>query len=200
MLEENSTLEQIAEIQAENALLKRREQINTLLDNRGVFDREMRAYFVGFSTGNSDLAEIDGAVTGFLAKLEAQRQEGLRAQAAPAPVSVANEEERAAALEAQAKAIRAKLPPPPLPSLDEQIAGAQQACDWKESLRLNNLKSNLLMREMADGVKIKAANSPQLAELDKQIIAAEQAGDWRLSTDLKGRKSNLLLKYGLQAR
>ena len=198
MPEETSTLEQVADLQAENALLKRREQINTLLDNRGVFDREMRAYFVGFSTGNSDLTEIDGAVTGFLAKLEAQRAEGFRAQSAPPAVAVANEEERACALEAQAAAIRAKLPPAPPPTLDQQIAAAVNSGDYKESLRLKHLKSNQIQQEAFAGIKVAAKNTPELEALNQQILVAEQAQNWRLSNDLKAQKSNLLLKCELQ--
>ena len=194
------TLERVAELEAENVLLKRREQINQLLDNRGVFDREMRAYFVGFSTGNSDLAEIDAAITAFIAKLEQQRAEGFRAQSAPPAVAVANEEERAAALEAQAKAIRAKLPPAPPPTLDQQIAAAVNSGDYKESLRLKQMKSNQIQRDAFDGVKVATKNTPELEALNQQILAAEQAQNWKLSTDLKRQKSNLLIKHELQAR
>lgn len=192
------TLERVAELEAENILLKKREQIGVLLDNHKIVDQDLRTHFLTYAGG--DLAEVDAAIVAFVAKLAQQREQGQRAAAAPAPISPGSLEEKAAMLEAQAREIRAKLPPAPPLSLDAQIAAAQKAENWKESLRLKNLKSNQLQQEAADGVKVASANSPQLTELSQRIAVAEQAQDWKLVTDLNRQKSNLLLRHGLQAR
>lgn len=103
-------------------------KVNALLDKKGVTDPEVRAIWLRF---DGDLTELDPAIDKFTAQIEIQVEKRV------------NE--------------RLKTPPPPPKgevkvkedtSLDAQIAAAVKAGDYKESLRLKQIKSNQLNQTM----------------------------------------------------
>lgn len=103
-------------------------KVAALLDKKGVTDPELRLLFMRF---NGDLTELDPVIDKFHSQIEVQVEKRV------------NE--------------RLKTPPPPSKSevkvkedtsLDTQIAAAEKAGNWGESLRLKQIKSNQLNQTM----------------------------------------------------
>jgi len=133
---EDKKFQELAELKAKEATdalakLERYEheaKVAALLDKKGVTDPELRLLFMRF---NGDLTELDPVIDKFHSQIEVQVEKRV------------NE--------------RLKTPPPPSKSeakpkedtsLDAQIAAAEKAGDYKESLRLKQIKSNQLNQIM----------------------------------------------------